>query len=217
MEPRTNAEWARELTAQGDEQAAAIADLRLFLLRAALYSFTRNRGDLAHLADHEIEQLAEDSTQEALLAVLKHLPEFRSDSKFTTWAYKFAINFALVAARRERWKGVSLDQFLEDASLPHWWLEDKDTAVNPDRAALQAEVWATLREVINQELTDRQRQALKAMVFDEVPLDEVVRHFGANRNAIYKLVHDARRKLKSRMEARGFSMQEMTGLFSVEG
>ena len=217
MKSRTNTEWVRELTAQGDEQAAAIADLRLFLLRTALYAFTRNRGDLAHLADHEIEQLAEDSTQEALLAVLKHLPEFRSESKFTTWAYKFAINFALVAARRERWKGVSLDQLLEDASLPNWSLHDKDTAVNPDRAALQAEVWATLREVINQELTDRQRQTLKAIVFDEVPLDEVVRHFDANRNAIYKLVHDARRKLKSRMEARGFRMQEMLDLFSVEG
>jgi len=215
MKPRTNAEWVRELTAQGDEQAAAIADLRLFLLRAALYAFSR--GDLTQLSNHEIDQLAEDCVQEALLAILKHLPEFRSDSKFTTWAYKFAINFALVAARRERWKGVSLDQLLEDASVPNWSLQDKDTAVTPDRAALQAEVWATLRDVINQELTDRQRQALKAMVFDEVPLDEVVHHFGANRNAIYKLVHDARRKLKSRMEARGFSVQEIMHLFSVEG
>ena len=215
MIPRTNAEWVRDLTAEGDAQAAAIADLRLYLLRAALYAFSR--GDLAQLSHHEIEQLAEDCGQEALLAILKHLPEFRSDSKFTTWAYKFAINFALVAARRERWKGVSLDQLLENGSMADWSLQDKDTTVNPERAALQAEVWATVREVINQELTDRQRQALKAMVFDEVPLDEVVRHFGANRNAVYKLMHDARRKLKSRMEARGFGMQKIMDLFSVEG
>lgn len=215
MTTRTNAEWVSDLIAQGDAQAAAIVDLRLFLLRAALYAFSR--GDLSHLSHHEIEQLAEDCAQDALLAVLKHVHEFRSDSKFTTWAYKFAINFALVAARRERWKSVSLDQFLEEAALPEWPIHDEGPAGDPDRAAQQADVWATIHEVMDQELTERQRQVLKAMVFDEAPLDEVARHFHSNRNAIYKLVHDARRKLKTQLQARGFDVQEVLGLFSANG
>jgi len=214
MKPRTNAEWLRSLEAEGEAQATAIADLRAFLLRAALYALSRSRGDLAHLSDLEIEQLAEDCAQEALLAILEHLHEFRSESKFTTWAYKFAINFSLVAARRERWKAVSLDQLLEETDLPEWPIRDAHPAGNPDRAASQAEVWATIREVIDQELTERQRQVLTAMVFDEVPLDEIVRHFGTNRNAIYKLVHDARQKLKAHLEARGFSVSEIMDLFS---
>ncbi len=216
MIPRTNAEWMRTLEASGEEQATAIADLRTFLLRAALYAFNRSRHDLSHLSDHEIEQLAEDCAQEALLAILKRLHEFRSESKFTTWAYKFAINFALVTARRERWKSTSLDQLLEETALPEWPIRDERPAGDPDRAALQAAVWTTIHEVINQELTERQRQVLKAVVFDEVPLDEIVRHFRSNRNAIYKLVHDARRKLKTQMQARGFDVQEVMDLFSTK-
>ncbi len=215
MTTRTNQEWVRDLIAQGDAQIAAIADLRQILLRAALYTFSRS--DLAQRSHHEVEQLAEDCAQDALLTVLQHVHEFRSDSKFTTWAYKFAINFALVAARRERWKGVSLDQLLEDAALPEWPVQDGDPAGNPDRATQQTIVWATIHEVIEQELTERQRQVLKAMVFDEVPLDEVARHLHSNRNAVYKLVHDARRKLKARLQARGFDIQEVLGLYSAQG
>jgi RNA polymerase sigma factor (sigma-70 family) len=210
MKPRSNEEWLRTLAAEGQEQAAAIEDLRAFLLRAALYAFSRYRGDLTR---PEIDQLAEDSAQEALLAILRRLPDFRSDSKFTTWAYKFAINFALVAARRERWKAVSLDQLLDD-ELPEWPLLGEDHGVLPEHAALQAEVWSTLREVIDHDLTHRQRQVLIALVFNQVPLDELVRHFGSSRNTIYKLVHDARRKLKARLEARGFGLLEIMGLFS---
>jgi len=216
MRARTNEEWLRDLESTGDEQAAAIADLRDYLLRAALYSLSRNHGDLAHLAPVEIEQLAEDCAQDALVAILGHLREFRGDSKFTTWAYKFAVNIALVAARREGWKRVSLDQLLDNPDLPEWPIRDERMAIDPDHMALQGEVWAAMREVIDHDLTERQQQVLKAIVFDEVPMDEIVRHLGSNRNAIYKLLHDARRNLKTQLEARGFGVQEILDLFGAK-
>lgn len=119
--------------------------------------------------------------------------------------------------RRAQWRTVSLDELLEDTELPEWPLRDQRPASDPDRAALQAEVWNTIREVIADELTPMQRRALRAIAFDGVPLDEVVRYFQSNRNAIYKLVHDARRKLKARLEARGFGVDDVLNLFSGEG
>src|SRR5512136_2101814 len=99
MRARSNEEWLRELTASGEEQTAAIEDLRSYLLRAASYSLGQSFYRLTYLTPAAIEQLAEDCAQDALLAILKQLPEFRGDSRFTTWAYKFAVNIALTTAR----------------------------------------------------------------------------------------------------------------------
>lgn len=215
MKARTNEEWLRELSAAGAAQAGAIADLRTYLLRAALYSLTQAQSALAHLSSAEIGQMAEDCAQDALLAILQHLHEFRGDSKFTTWTYRFAVNMALVSARRASRKSVSLDELLEDSEWPALPIQSDLIAVNPDRAALQAEIWQVVREVIDQEITERQRQVLKGMVFDEIPIDEIARHFGSNRNAIYKLLHDARRSLKARLEARGFTVREILDVFGA--
>ncbi len=214
MGTRTNEDWLHDLQARGEAQAAAIAELRTLLLRASLYSFRRTQYDLSHLAREEVVQLAEDSAQDALLAVLKHLHEFRGESKFTTWAYKFAINVALSRARKETWKHVSLDELLAENEIPDLPIADKSLGMDPDRAAWQNQVWSIVREVIENDLTTRQRQVLKLMVFDEVPMDEVAEHFNTNRNAIYKLLHDARRKLKARLEARGLAVAEIMNLFA---
>ncbi len=214
---RTNHEWVRELSAGGEEQAAALGDLRAYLLRAARYALQRHRGRLAHSGLAELDQMAEDCAQEALLAILDRLKDFRGDSRFTTWAYKFAINMALVAARREAWQHVSLDALLEQGGNSKWLAEAGPAASDPEQAARRAAAWAAIREVVDHDLTDRQRQALKAIVADEVPLDELVRHWGSTRNAIYKLLHDARRKLKSRLEARGYAPREILALFSGPG
>jgi RNA polymerase sigma-70 factor (ECF subfamily) len=213
---RTNEEWLEELNAA---QEAAIADLRNLLLRAVLFLFSRNLGDFERLARDEILQLAEDCAQDALIAVLNHLSDFRGDSKFTTWAYKFAINIALVTARRERWKGRSLDQlsFSGDGPLSEWVVQDKSTGLTPDRSAMQSEIREMIREVIEQDLTDKQRRVLIMMVFNEIPMDEVARRLDTNRNAIYKMLHDARRKLKNRLQARGFEVGEILALFTVQG
>ena len=216
---RTNDEWLHDLNASGESQEAAIADLRELLLRAALYFFSRNLGDFGGLNRDEILQRAEDCAQDALIALLNHLQDFRGDSKFTTWAYKFAINIALMTARRERWKGVSLDQlsFSDNGNLFEWMIQDKSAGLAPDQSATQSEVGEIIQEVIERDLTDKQRQILIMMVFNEVPMDEVVRRLGTNRNAIYKMLHDARRKLKSGLQARGFEVGEMLTLFGSQG
>ncbi len=216
MKTRTNAEWLQSLNSAGEEQALALADLRVFLLRAAHYSLDRTRGDLAHLNRAEIAQIAEDAAQDALVAILKHLADFRSESKFTTWAYKFAINFALVAARREQWRHVSLDELL-DQDLTGEVVQNDEHATSPSVAALRNEIWENVQEIMTRDLTERQRQALQAIVLEDVPLDEVARHWGSSRNATYKLLHDARRKLKAKMEDRGFTWQEVADLFSRTG
>ncbi|HEX5807315.1 MAG TPA: sigma-70 family RNA polymerase sigma factor [Anaerolineales bacterium] len=214
---RTNQEWLYDLNASGALQEAAVADLRDLLLRAALYFFSRNLGDLKGLDQDEIMQRAEDCAQDALIAVMKHLPDFRGDSKFTTWAYKFAINKAMVASRRERWKGVSLDELAasDETSFSRALLEDRSAAAAPEQSAAQGELRKLIREVIEHELTEKQRQVLILMVFNEVPLDEVVRHFGTNRNAVYKMLHDARRKMKIGLQARGFDIGETITLFGA--
>src|SRR5215211_8798215 len=133
---RTNQEWMRDLNARGPSQEAAIADLRALLLRAALYFFSRNLGDFKGLARDEILRCAEDCAQDALLAVMDHLPDFRGDSKFSTWAYRFAINHAMVAARRERWKAISLDELaaFDESHLLEWMRQDRPDGKSPEQS-----------------------------------------------------------------------------------
>ena len=146
---RTNEEWLHDLRESGVAQENAIADLQSILLHAVLYFFNRNVGDLSGLARGDTLQLAEDCAQEALIAILNHLSDFRRDSKFTTRAYKFAINFALMAARRARWKDVSLDQLVlaRDGAFSEWIMQDKSSAVAPDQSVMQGEIRHVIEEV----------------------------------------------------------------------
>ena len=213
---RSNSEWIVALNGPSDAQAAALTDLRAYLLRAALFTLQRSMHYVGHLRSSILGELAEDCAQEALTAILQHLGAFRHESQFTTWAYAFAVNTALVAARRERWAPVALDPILEgpESSRP---IRDEGRLPDPERYALQAEVMAAIRVGIEQQLTVKQQQVLQALVFEGVPLDEVVRHWGTNRNAVYKLVHDARRKLKAHLVARGFDVKEILDVFAVSG
>src|SRR5512141_529689 len=144
---RTNQEWLYDLNANGVNQEAAIADLRDLLLRAALYFFSRNLSDFENNNRDEILQRAEDCAQDALIAVMNHLSDFRGDSKFTTWAYKFAVNMALMAARHERWKGVSLDELDSSAegTFSEWMMQDKSDNVAPEQSSLQGELRGIIR------------------------------------------------------------------------
>ena len=215
---RSNEEWLQDLKGTGETQAQAIAALHNILLRAALYLFNRHSGDLAGLASDEVWKLAEDCAQEALIAILNHLSDFRGDSKFTTWAYKFAVNIGLTASRHVRWKDISLDHLSsdEEGAFSEWILRDTASGHTPDQLALQGEVRQVICDVIEQDLTDKQRRILLLMVFHEVPMDEVVQQLGTNRNAIYKSLHDARRKLKRGLQARGFEVGEMLSLFGAQ-
>jgi RNA polymerase sigma-70 factor (ECF subfamily) len=217
---RTNQEWLHDLGASGSIQEAAITDLRELLLRAALYFFSRNLEDFSGLDRDEILQRAEDCAQDALLAIMDHLQDFRGDSKFSTWAYKFAINKALLAARRERWNQISINELVsadEGNSLDRFnrFMQDGSHGIDPEQSALQSELQSMIVDVILHDLTGRQRQVLVLMLVHDVPLDEVVRYLGTNRNAVYKMLHEARRKLKSALLAKGFDVAEMMNLFSA--
>lgn len=212
-EVRTDQEWIRDLQSAGPQQAEAIGDLRQLLLRGTLYTLARNLDDLQSM-DYEARlALAEDCTQEALIAVLARLNDFRGEARFTSWTFKFAINIALSRARRERWKRVSLEDWDEDMDSLDWLNAQIGSFPGPDIPAMQSEVYAAIREAIRTALTPRQRQVLKWIVFDEAPMDVVVQRLGTNRNAVYKLLHDARRKLKRDLDARGFPVQDILALF----
>jgi RNA polymerase sigma-70 factor, ECF subfamily len=213
MKTRTNEEWLVALESEGEPQTAALSDLRAYLLRAALYTLHQRANTLQQSAPTEIEQLAEDCAQDAVSTILAHLHEFRGDSRFTTWAYKFAVNAALVAARRERWGRVPLDRLLNSPDLVERIGAAGDTSSDPHRRVLQGELLAAVRQGIETHLTKRQGEALTAIVFEEVPLDELARHWASNRNALYKLLHDARRKLKAHLRERGFDAKELRDVF----
>jgi RNA polymerase sigma-70 factor (ECF subfamily) len=206
VKPRTNAEWLGALKSSGDDQVEALTDLRAYLVRAATFALQRRGGGMAAAPQR---QLAEDCAQEALVAVLDHLDDFRGESRFTTWAYVFAINRALVAARRKRWENVSLDALLEMSPTVPDGAADETPAGDPERRLMQQELVVTLTKAVDECLSDRQRQAIRAVVLESVPLDELVRHWQSNRNAVYKLLHDARRKLRACLEARGYSAADV--------
>lgn len=210
---RTNQDWIAALSDPNEGQAAALNELRELLLRAALYTLVTHLDDLKAMSERDRMALAEDCAQEALQTVLDKLPEFRGESKFTTWAYKFGVNVALTRARRERWRNISLESISEQDPLE--WIQWKEATQTTDSetASLQEEVSAVIREVVRSELTARQRQVLKWVVFDDVPMDVVVERLETNRNAVYKMLHDARLKIKRRLAARGYALDEIFELF----
>jgi RNA polymerase sigma-70 factor (ECF subfamily) len=212
---RTNHEWIQALAKADFQQSQAVEDLRTLLLRAALYTLSQSLNDLRDLDPAERIAMAEDCAQDALLAVLAHLEDFRGESKFTTWVYQFGVNIARTRARQERWKGISLDQLADNVGELDWlkWRVESPIS-NSEHAALKGEAIAEIREIIREQLTDRQRLVLKLIAFDGVSMDVVVHHLGSNRNAIYKLLHDARLKVKRGLVARGYDIEEIFGLFN---
>lgn len=203
MRQRTNEEWLADL--HGLEQASALADLRAYLvrgLRFALASYS-NVDDL----------LIEDSVQDALLRILDSLDTFRGESKFTTWAQKITVRVALTELRRRRWQDLSLDGIIDAHALDFVPGMMIDPGAGPDQQATQRNFMETLQRLIATDLTEKQRQALVAVRIQGMPLEEVARRMGTNRNALYKLLHDARQRLKQRMEAEGLTPEEVLAAF----
>ena len=203
MAERTNEEWLAGL--RGPARDGALADLRAFLVRGLRYGLA-NRSDVD-------EANLEDFAQDALLKILDALDTFRGESKFTTWAQKIAIRVALTELRRKRWQDMSLDGIIDAQGLD--FVPDMlvDTTAGPDQQAVQRQFLTTLRRLIATELTDKQRQALVAVRIHGMPLEEVARRMGSNRNAMYKLLHDARQRLKSKLEDEGLTAEEILAAF----
>ncbi len=210
----SNKTWLEQLQDNSPRQTEAIQDLRRYLKRSVLaYLYTRS--DLKRLAGTELEQISEDFTQESLLKIQANLDTFRGQSKFTTWAAKIAINHTIGQLRRAKWRDLSIDAITEaGASLPEILAASYTKASNPDIASEQYQVWQTIGEVINNDLTKRQRQVLSTVHFENIPMAEVARRLDTNVNNIYKLLHDARLKLKKCLKALGLDSQYILNLFS---
>jgi RNA polymerase sigma-70 factor (ECF subfamily) len=198
---RTNEQWLTEL--RGPNPDRALADLYDLLVRG-LGAALRGYGG-------GVEANIGDFAQETLIKITANLDSFRGESRFTTWAQKIAMNVALTELKRRRWRDVSLqDLFARRGAADRGPAESQPTA---EQLALQNAVLQELRRVVDEELTDRQREVVVAVILEEMPISEVARRMGTNQNALYKLLHDARKKLKRQMEAAGLSPQEVLAAF----
>ncbi|MFQ5858786.1 MAG: RNA polymerase sigma factor [Anaerolineae bacterium] len=204
MVERTNQEWLAEL--RGLEQEEALADLRALLVKGLRYAMA----DRPAVTEADLEDFA----QEALLKTLAGLDTFRGESRFTTWAQKIAVRVAFTELRRRRWKDVSIEDLIAKDREGDWTPSIlADAAPSPEQRVTQQLLMEMVQRLIAEELTERQRQAMTAAVIGGMPLEEVARRMGTNRNALYKLLHDARRRLQTRMMAIGLSPQDVLAAF----
>ena len=197
--PRLDAEsqaWLERLDPHSRERDAAVAELHDLLLRAARFEVDRRR---AWLGAGEGDDLAQQSADDALVAVLRRLPDFRGDSRFTTWAYKFALLEAGVKVRRRAWQGREVQ--LE----PEGWALIAQGGSTPQEDVETAELLTHLRDAIERDLSPHQRHVLVAVTLQDVPIDVLAERLDTTRGALYKTIHDARRKLRAALAAREMS------------
>jgi RNA polymerase sigma-70 factor (ECF subfamily) len=170
----------------------------VLLLRAAKFEVFRRQGSLGQLSAVELDELAHDAADDAAVSVLRRLDDFRGESSFRTWAYKFALLEAVVKVRHRAWRDreVTLE--------PERWESLAHLGPGPDDDAETEELLDAVRDGIRTALTPRQRQVLVAVVLDGVPIDVLAERLDSNRNALYKLLHDARRRLRTHVAAAGF-------------
>jgi RNA polymerase sigma-70 factor, ECF subfamily len=194
LESRT---WLSRLRAEGRQRDEAMRELRELLLRAARFEVARRRAALPHLRGGDFDDLAQQSADDALLAILDKLDDFRGESRFTTWAYKFALLEAAVKVRRRAWQGREIP--LE----PEVWPLIADRGLAPDRDAETSELLAAIGKAIDERLTAHQREILVAITLNDVPIDVLAERLSTTRGALYKTLHDARRKLRAVLSERG--------------
>ncbi len=209
MTTRTNKEWLSDLQNNGAAREAALADLREIIQHGLPYALSRWLSP----DDPLFPPLVEEVTQETLLRVLDQLTTFEGRSMFTTWVHKIAVRIALTELRRKRWQDASLDELVdnEDNPAPPRLMADKQA--NPEESAERADMLARIGRILDQELTPKQRQALVLLSIQDVPLEEAARRMRTNRNALYKLLHDARLRLKRRLVSEGLTPQEVLSAF----
>ena len=211
---RTNDVWLTELRDGHPNQTAAIEDLLKHLRRGVL-AYLYSRSDLNHLADTELKQMSNDFSQDALLKIQANLDNFQGKSKFTTWASKIAANHTISEMRRAKWRDFSLDAMTESGVSWQEMLEmPTSSGTNPDMQNERRQVWEAIENVINNQLTDRQRQALVAVRVENIPISEAARMLNTNANNVYKLLHDARLKLKRQLEALGLEPDYILKLYN---
>jgi RNA polymerase sigma-70 factor (ECF subfamily) len=206
MGNRTNEEWLSDL--QGENKDQAIADLRRILKKGLIYALSsRIKTDL----EHQVE----DFVQDAILRILDKLDTFRGESKFTTWAQKVAVRVAFTEMRRKRWKDISIEDLVPEDSGDFTPLVLSDPSPDPELRATQESMMTMIDQILQDELTERQRTAILAIIHGGMPLEEVARRLDTNRNALYKLLHDARKQMRNRMLEKGFTADEVLAVFET--
>jgi RNA polymerase sigma-70 factor (ECF subfamily) len=195
--------WLRALRQPGTERERAIARLHELLVRAARFEVSRRRAALSHVRGEELDDLALQAADDALVAVLGKLDEYRGASRFTTWAYKFALLEAGVRLRRRAW------QEREVVLEPENWPLMADARQGPEGQAEAKELMLAVTESIDSCLTEHQREVLVALAVNGVPLDVLTDRLNTTRGALYKTLHDARRKLRVELATRGFALDSI--------
>jgi len=190
-------EWLSALRAKGTERDRAIARLHELMLRATRFELGRRRAALSFVRGEELDDLAMQAANDALVAVLSKLDQFRGASRFTTWAYKFALLEAGVRLRRRAW------QEREVVLEPEEWSAVADRRSTVHEELERTEVLAALKQAMETVLTPHQRQVFVALALNEVPIDVLSERLNTTRGALYKTLHDARRKLRGALSASG--------------
>jgi RNA polymerase sigma-70 factor (ECF subfamily) len=193
-------QWLEQLRSQGPEYDDAVARLHALLLRAARFEVARRRATLPHLRGNDLDDIALEAADDAMMSVLRRLDDFRGASRFTTWVYKFALLEAAVKLRKRAWQGREIP--LE----PETWSLFSSAGLEPDAEAEQSELLTTLQGAINEVLTPHQRRVLVALALNGVPIDVLAERLNTTRGALYKTLHDARRKLRKHLEECGLSL-----------
>jgi RNA polymerase sigma-70 factor (ECF subfamily) len=193
-----SAEWLRVLGADGPRREAALARLHGMLLRIAQRE-TRRRGPRMLIAGPELEDLAYQAAADALMAITAKLSQFRGESRFTTWAYRFVILEVSAKLGRHFWRRPDVRLEKED-----WDRLPGRFGFEPAPESEWRDLLAALRRAVDTELTARQREVFVAIVVDGVPLDALAVRLDSNRNALYKMMFDARRKLRAALAANGY-------------
>jgi len=209
MPTRTNETWLSDLRAEGEMRETAIADLREVIQHGLPYALSRWLSQ----DDPLFFPLVEEVTQETLLRVLDQLDTFEGRSMFTTWVHKIAVRIALTDLRRKRWQDSSLDEMVDNEESPPPPRLMADRSPGPDVLAEQTDMVEHIRHILDEELTPKQREALILLGIQDVPLEDAARRMKTNRNALYKLLHDARLRLKQRLMAEGLNPKEVLEAF----
>jgi RNA polymerase sigma-70 factor, ECF subfamily len=201
--PRAREGLLVDLRTEGPRRDAAIRELHAMLLRAARFEIGRRRAELAHVRGEDGEDLALQAADDALVAIMGKLDEFRGDSRFSTWAYKFALYEAAVRVRRRAW------QHREVVLDPDGWLAVGDVSAGPAARYDRTELLAAIRVLIDTALTLQQREVLVALTIQGIPIDVLAERRGTTRGALYKTLHDARRKLRRLLAAAGHDVESL--------
>jgi RNA polymerase sigma-70 factor (ECF subfamily) len=198
---RSSEAWIEALRSEGAQRDQAISDLYALLLRAAGFELRRRRAALSHVRGEELQDIATQAADDALMAVLSKLDQYRGASRFTTWAYKFALLEAGVRLRRRAWQGreVVLD--------PEVWPGFADVGASAHDVLESGELLRALRSAIDDALTPHQRTVFVALALSEVPIDVLAERLGTTRGALYKTLHDARQKLRRELAAAGYGRE----------